>query len=617
MKSCEKTDMPGSHKVRPGSYNEIYYTNGAVKAPVYITATLPSHNRIKGPAYIIDRDFTVIVDPGFSAESDESGVITIKRVENIQQIHKEKAGSPDPVLLEVFNNLFMGIATEMGMTLQNTAFSVNIKERLDFSCALFDSNGDLIANAPHIPVHLGSMADAVKALIKDRQGSMDEGDIYLTNSPYHGGSHLPDLTIISPVFSDKGDIIFYTAARGHHSDIGGTTPGSMPPLSSHIDEEGVLIHNFLIVHKGSFREDPIKDILLNCKYPARNINERLHDFRAQIAACRKGNTELKNLLDCYGIETVTEYMGHVQNNAEYSVKRTLIKFIKEGDEYNSSFEDYLDDGTKIKATVKINAGNNPPHTIRAVIDFSGTGRQHDKDNLNAPEAVTRSAVIYVLRSLTGENIPLNSGCLKPVDIIIPSGTILGPVYPAPVASGNVETSQRIVDVLLGAFGVAAASQGTMNNLLFEAAGEAPYYETIAGGSGATEGCPGASGVQVHMTNTRITDPEILEYRHPGVRLEQFKLRKGSGGKGRFRGGDGIIREMKYLKPATVSIISERRQYAPYGINGGGPGKKGKNYIKKSDGRLTGLKHREVLKIDAGESIIIETPGGGGYGKYTD
>jgi 5-oxoprolinase (ATP-hydrolysing) len=617
MPSFKRSGPADRHMNNTDLYSEIYYSDGVVKAPVYMTDSLNPYEKIIGPAFIIDRDFTVIVDPGFSAEADAAGVINIQRVDNIHQPHKGHRGSPDPVLLEVFNNLFMGIAAEMGITLQNTAFSVNIKERLDFSCALFDAEGGLIANAPHIPVHLGSMADAVKALIKDRQGDMSEGDMYLSNSPYHGGSHLPDLTIISPVFSDKGNIIFYTAARGHHSDIGGTTPGSMPPASSHIDEEGVLIHNFSILHKGTFREEPLKNTLLNCRYPVRNINERLHDFRAQIAACRKGMTELENLLDRYEIETVTEYMEHVQNNAEYSVKKALMQFVKESNAFNSSFEDYLDDGTKIKVTVSISTGNNPPETVHAVIDFSGTGRQHDNDNLNAPEAVTRSAVLYVLRVLTGESIPLNSGCLNPVDILIPSGTILSPVYPAPVASGNVETSQRIVDVLLGAFGVAAASQGTMNNLLFEAEGEPPYYETIAGGSGATQGCPGASGVQVHMTNTRMTDPEILEFRHPGVRLEQFTLRRGSGGKGRFTGGDGVIRELTYLKPATVSILSERRKYAPYGIKGGGPGHTGANFLRKNDGSLITLKHREVINTEAGESIIIETPGGGGYGEKTN
>ncbi len=614
LSSYKRSGISGNFANIPDSYSEIYYSDRGVNAPVYMTVSLKPYEKIIGPAFIIDRDFTIVVDPGFNAEADATGVITMNRVKKMQQIHKVTSGSPDPVLLEIFNNLFMGIATEMGITLQNTAFSVNIKERHDFSCALFDSKGGLIANAPHIPVHLGSMADAVKALIQDRQGDLSRGDMFLTNSPYHGGSHLPDLTIISPVFSDQGNIIFYTAARGHHSDIGGTTPGSMPPVSSHIHEEGVLIHNFVIVHKGIFREGPLKDILLHCTYPVRNINERLHDFRAQIAACRKGITELENLLDRYEIDTVTEYMGHVQNNAEYSVKKALMKFVKESNEFNSSFEDYLDDGTKIKTRVTVRSGTNPPETVNAVIDFTGTGKQHDNDNLNAPEAVTRSAVIYVLRVLTDEDIPLNSGCLKPVEITIPTGSILSPVYPAPVASGNVETSQRIVDVLLGAFGAAAASQGTMNNLLFEVDGEPPYYETIAGGSGATEMCPGASGVQVHMTNTRMTDPEILEYRHPGVRLEQFTLRRGSGGKGQFTGGDGVIRELTYLKPATVSIISERRKYGPYGIKGGEQGQKGLNIIRKNNGTLIKLKHREVLNIDTGDSIIIETPGGGGYGK---
>ncbi|UCH80273.1 MAG: hydantoinase B/oxoprolinase family protein [Nitrospiraceae bacterium] len=605
----------GSNTSGPVSNSEIYYPGGAVKAPVYLTASLEPYKKITGPAYIIDRDFTLIVDPGFSAEADDTGVIILNRVDKMQNFHKKKDGNPDPVLLEVFNNLFMGIASEMGITLKNTSFSVNIKERLDFSCALFDAAGNLIANAPHIPVHLGSMSDAVKDLIHERKSDMHEGDMYLTNSPYHGGSHLPDLTVISPVYSDKGKLMFFTAARGHHSDIGGATPGSMPPQASHIDEEGVLIHNFVLVRKGSFREAPLRDMLLKSAYPVRNINERLHDFRAQIAACRKGISELENILKRYGPGTVTEYMAHVRNNAEYSVKKALKKFVSEGNEFKSSFEDFLDDGTRIRATVKISAGNNPPETVNVVIDFSGTGRQHVDDNLNAPEAISRSAVLYVMRALTDEDIPLNSGCLNPVVIIIPEGTILSPVYPAPVASGNVETSQRIVDVLLGAFGAAAASQGTMNNLLFEAEGEPPYYETIAGGSGATDTCDGASGVQVHMTNTRMTDPEILEYRHPGVRLKKFIIRRGSGGRGRFRGGDGVIREMQYLKPATVSIISERREYAPYGINGGEPGQKGINYIRKSNGKLVRLKHREMINTDTGDSIIIETPGGGGYGEY--
>lgn len=441
---------------------------------------------------------------------------------------------------------------------------------------------------------------------------MRPGDIYLTNDPYKGGSHLPDMTVISPVFSDKGELIFFTAARGHHSDVGGTTPGSMPPTAFHIDEEGVLLENFLLVRNNVFKESELKESLGNHKYPARNILERISDFKAQIAACHKGSKELQNIIKRYGLQTVAAYMIHIQQNSEYSVKAALQSFLKDNSGFYSVFQDHLDDGTPIKVAVTIDGGTNPPGTLRARIDFSGTGTQHMDDNLNAPLSVTRSAVMYVLRTLINRDVPLNSGCLNPVDIIIPSGTILSPVYPAAVASGNVETSQRIVDVLLGAFGVAAASQGTMNNLLFEVEGEPPYYETIAGGSGAVENCPGASGVQVHMTNTRMTDPEILEFRHPGIRLEQFTLRKGSGGRGMFQGGDGVIREIKFLRPATVSIISERRTSQPYGMNGGEAGKQGANMHKRADGTISKLGHREVINMEKDESILIETPGGGGF-----
>jgi 5-oxoprolinase (ATP-hydrolysing) len=443
---------------------------------------------------------------------------------------------------------------------------------------------------------------------------MVRGDVFLTNNPYCGGSHLPDMTVICPVFSREGRLIFFTASRGHHSDVGGTTPGSMPPSAMHIDEEGVLVDNFLLVRDGNFREGELKDILSRHTYPARNIPERIADFKSQIAACRKGMSELLLIIERYGLQTVLDYMGHIQDDSEYSVKAALFRFVKDNGFFHSAFEDRLDDGTPVKASVTIKGGSNPPETVRAVIDFSGTGEQHLHDNLNAPSSVTRSAVLYVLRSLINRDIPLNSGCLKPVEIIIPDGSIMNPVYPAPVASGNVETSQRIVDVLLGAFGTAAASQGTMNNFLFEVEGETPYYETIAGGAGAMQDCPGASGVQVHMTNTRMTDPEVLEFRHPGVRIEQFTLRKGSGGKGLFPGGEGVVREMKFLKPAIVSIISERRSVGPYGTQGGEAGKMGENIHKKASGEIRGLKHREALKIDEGDSIIIRTPGGGGYGK---
>jgi len=598
------------------AYSDIYYPEGVRNAPVLHMESMPVLEKIQGPAFVIDNNVTLLIDPGFEAVKDDTGIISIKRLTVGKKPLHRQSSRPDPVLLEVFNNLFMSVATEMGITLQNTAFSVNIKERLDFSCAVFDAEANLVANAPHIPVHLGSMADTVRALVEDKTVSLKPGDAYVANSPYRGGSHLPDLTVICPVFSEGGEVVFFTAARGHHSDIGGTTPGSMPPSASHIDEEGVLMENLLIVRGGEFREEKLRNVLSDHTCPARNISERLHDFRAQIAACRKGMKELNRLIQHHGRETVVAYMRFIQENAEYAVQQSLGKFLKDSPVFHSAFEDCLDDGTPIRVAITITAGEHPPETVAVSIDFTGTGEAHTNDNLNAPESVVRSAVLYVMRCLINTEIPLNSGCLKPVRIVIPEGSLLKPVYPMPVASGNVETSQRIVDVLLGAFGVAAASQGTMNNLLFEVQGEHPYYETIAGGSGAMDGCPGASGVQVHMTNTRMTDPEILECRHPGVMLERFTLRRGSGGKGLFEGGSGVVREIRFLKPATVSIISERRESAPYGMQGGSGGKKGRNRFRRANGSVRELKHREVMSAERGDSIIIETPGGGGWGRIS-
>jgi len=611
--SYKERHIAGKTIFGPLSYQKVLYKKCFEEAPVYLRHALPPHERIKGPAFIVDSNSTVVIAPDFEGETDEKGIITIERLHAEKNSAVPLAGKPDPVFLEVFNNFFMGVATEMGITLRNTAHSVNIKERLDFSCAVFDAEGDLVANAPHIPVHLGSMADTVKALIQDRRASIKPGDIYLTNNPYRGGSHLPDMTVICPVFSEQGDIVFFVASRGHHADVGGITPGSMPASASSIYEEGVLVNNLVLVRDGVFREDAVREAFENHVFPVRNIPERISDLRAQTAACHKGMTELLGAVRKYGSHTVSAYMRHIQESAEYSVKKALYKFV--GDVcFHSAFEDRLDDGSTIKVMLTIEGGPNPPDTLKAVIDFTGTGPQHKADNLNAPLSVTRSAVIYVLRALIDEDIPLNAGCLNPVSIIIPEGTLLNPAYPVPVASGNVETSQRIVDVLLGALGIAGASQGTMNNILFGVKGESTYYETISGGAGAVDGCPGASGVQVHMTNTRITDPEILEFRHPGIRLERFSLRKNSGGRGKFYGGDGVIREIRFLKPATISILSERRVYAPYGAKGAEPGKRGRNLRKKADGRITVLGHRELLQADEGDSIIIETPGGGGYGK---
>jgi 5-oxoprolinase (ATP-hydrolysing) len=600
------------------STTEIFYPGGLRKALVYSRPAMPAGKQVRGPAVIADRHFTIVVDPGFSAVKDERGIITITRESDTGPLPDSADGKKaDPVLLEVFGNTFMGIASEMGHTLRNTAHSVNMKERLDFSCAIFDAEGGLVANAPHIPVHLGAMADAVKALIEEKGDAIGRGHAYLTNNPYRGGSHLPDVTVICPVFSEDGEILFFTAARGHHADIGGTAPGSMPAEASHIDEEGVVLDNFLYLSDGRLREDELRSLLTSAPYPARNISERLADCRAQLAACRKGISEIERLIERYGIDTVSRYMRHIQDHAEYSVKRALMKFSAERGVFDGEFEDRLDDGTVIRVSIHISAGDDPPATVRAVIDFSGSGPWHRNDNLNAPYSVTRSAVLYVLRSLVEEDLPLNSGCLRPVKIIIPEGSVLNPPYPAPVASGNVETSQRIVDVLLGAFGVAAASQGTMNNILFEVEGESPYYETIAGGAGAMPGCPGAAGVQVHMTNTRITDPEILEHRHPGVRIEMFTFRRGSGGSGLFPGGDGVVREIRFLRPARISIISERRVHPPYGLDGGGEGMRGRNLLRLADGTVRALPGRAVFSVSCGDSVIIETPGGGGYGRDRD
>ncbi len=608
------TSPPTNPSTTPLSYREIYYPGGWMEAGVYRREAIPQGTGIKGPAFLVDRYSTLIVDPGFEVELNESGMVFVRRVgEGVKKTScTKKSTGADPVLLEVFNSIFMNVAKEMGYTLRNTASSVNIKERLDFSCAIFDSKGNLIANAPHIPVHLGSMADTVKGVLEVRRDDIQPGDVFLTNNPYRGGSHLPDLTVVEPVFSGD-ELLFFTASRGHHADIGGRTPGSIPPSAGHIDEEGVLIDGITVVRDGVFMEEALRDILSNHRYPVRDVEERIRDIKAQIASAHKGVEELVRVIDRYGWDTVRDYMHYIQENGEYTVKKALYRFLGGRESFEGVFEDRLDDGTLIKVRILILAGTDPPHTVHGVIDFSGTDPQHTHNNLNTPISVTRSCVLYVLRAISSTDIPLNHGCLKPITLIVPRGSILDPRFPAPVGSGNVETSQRIVDVLLGALGICSASQGTMNNVLFEVEGEAPYYETIGGGAGAMQGCDGASGVHVHMTNTRITDPEILEYRHPGVRLERFSIRRGSGGKGRYRGGDGIVREIRFLKSARVALITERRVYPPYGLNGGGSGKRGENLLKRVDGTVERLSHRALIDIKPGESIVIKTPGGGGYG----
>ena len=507
---------------------------------------------------------------------------------------------PDPIYLEIFKNLYQFIAEQMGITLQNTASSVNIKERLDFSCAIFDQQGLLVANAPHIPVHLGSMSESVKSLIQDKGNKLQPGDIYLSNNPYNGGTHLPDVTAITPVFDDKNqEILFYVASRGHQADIGGITPGSMPPNSTSISEEGILFDNFLLVEKGEFREQEVRVVLVSNSYPARNPDQNIADFQAQIAANEKGLQELQRMVNQYGLETVQAYMKFVQDNAEECVRKA-IDVLTDGE-----FSYKIDQGSVIKVQVTIDNQNRS-----ATIDFTGTSEQL-KTNFNAPKSVTQAAVLYVFRTLVNENIPLNAGCLKPLHLIIPEGSMLNPQYPAAVVAGNVETSQVIVDALYGALGVLAASQGTMNNLTFGNE-KYQYYETICGGSGAGINFNGTDAVQTHMTNSRLTDPEVLEFRYP-VLVEEFKIRENSGGKGQYSGGNGVIRNIKFLEPMTANILSSHRKISPFGLAGGEVGKVGKNCVKRKDGTEEILNSTATVEMESGDHFIIETPGGGGFG----
>jgi 5-oxoprolinase (ATP-hydrolysing) len=504
------------------------------------------------------------------------------------------------VLLEVFNNLFMSIAEQMGFTLANTASSVNIKERLDFSCALFDGEGQLIANAPHMPVHLGSMGESVREIMRRRGSSMRPGDAYVLNAPYAGGTHLPDITVVMPVFLEpNAPPTFYVAARGHHADIGGITPGSMPAHSTHIDEEGVLLDNVQLVADGLFLEDDLRRRLSAGRYPARNVEQNLADLRAQVAACSKGASELERMAEHFGLDVVRAYMQHVQDNAEAAVRR-VIGALKDG-----SFEYEMDSGATVRVCITIDT-----KARSAKIDFTGTSPQQP-NNFNAPLPVTRAAVLYVFRTLVDDEIPMNAGCLKPLEIIVPEGCMLNPTYPAAVVAGNVETSQVVADCLYGALGVLAASQGTMNNFTF-GNGQHQYYETIAGGSGAGPDFDGTDAVQTHMTNSRLTDPEVLEWRFP-VRLEEFAIRRGSGGKGAHTGGNGVIRRIRFLEPMTAVLLANRRRVAPFGLNGGAPGAPGENWIERADGTIERFGATHVAEMHKGDQFVILTPGGGGFG----
>jgi 5-oxoprolinase (ATP-hydrolysing) len=586
----------------PGETVRMFGAGAWVDTGVYERATIGPGDVIAGPAIIAENNATTVVEPGWQAQVTPYNHLVLTRVQALPKRHAIGT-TADPVMLEIFNNLFMSIAEQMGLRLQNTAYSVNIKERLDFSCAIFDADGNLVANAPHMPVHLGSMGESIKTVMQANAGRMRPGDVYMLNDPYHGGTHLPDVTVISPVFDEAGEtILFYVGSRGHHADIGGTTPGSMPPDSAHIEQEGVLINNFKLVDglDGVLREAEARALLTGARYPARNPDQNMADLRAQVAANQKGVEELHKMVAHFGLEVVQAYMGHVQDNAEEAVRR-VITALKDG-----QFSYELDNGARIEVAIRVDR-----EARSAEIDFTGTSGQLP-NNFNAPSAVCMAAVLYVFRTLVDDEIPLNAGCLKPLKVIIPPGSMLNPHYPASVVSGNVETSTCITNALYGALGVMAAAQGTMNNFTFGNA-KYQYYETISGGSGAGEGFDGTDVVQTNMTNSRLTDPEILEFRFP-VRLESYAIRAGSGGAGRWHGGNGGVRKVRFLEPMTAAILSNNRIHAPFGMAGGEPGARGVNTVVRADGRVEHLGHIGKTDMAAGDMFVIETPGGGGYGE---
>lgn len=570
-------------------------------APVFDRAALPIGGEVAGPAIVREATGTTVIEPGWRAVVDPHLNLVLERVVALPR--RQAAGTKaDPVMLEVFNNLFMAVAEEMGFALQNTAYSVNIKERLDFSCALFDRDGNLIANAPHMPVHLGSMGDSVRAIrdgrLHDGRG-LKPGDVYMLNAPYNGGTHLPDVTVVMPVFDAAGDLTFYVAARGHQGDIGGITPGSMPPNSRTVEEEGVLIENFLLVEGGRFLEAEVRALLASGAWPARNPDQNIGDLKAQVAACARGAEALTGMVAEFGQDVVEAYMAHVQDNAEEAVRRVLAT-LADGD-----FVYELDDGSVVKVAITVDRA---ARTAR--VDFTGTSNQVPT-NFNAPASICRAAALYVFRTLVDDEIPMNDGCLRPVELVIPEGSMLRPRYPAAVVAGNVETSQVVVDALYGALGVMAAAQGTMNNFTF-GDDRRQYYETICGGAGAGPDFDGADAVQTHMTNSRLTDPEVLESRYP-VLVEAFQVRRGSGGAGAHRGGDGVVRRIGFREPMTATLLSNRRRVAPFGMASGGEGALGKARVERADGSVVVLGATDAVEVAAGDAIVIETPGGGGYG----
>ena len=596
-------DVPRRETVRMYSGGQWH------EAALVVREDLQPGDLIAGPAIIAEKNATTVVEPGWEAALTELDHLVLDR-RAARAITFAAGTTVDPVLLEVFNNLFMNIAEQMGLQLQNTAYSVNIKERLDFSCALFDTAGNLIANAPHMPVHLGSMGESIKTVIRENAGKMQPGDVYVLNDPYHGGTHLPDITVITPVYLNTStEPTFYVGSRGHHADVGGITPGSMPPFSTRIEEEGVQINNVLLVERGVLREAEMLALLKSGKYPSRNPQQNMADLKAQIAANEKGVQELRKMVDSFGLDVVLAYMNHVQDNAEESVRRVITRL------KNGSFTLPLDNGAQISVAIRVDTKNRS-----AEIDFTGTSPQQ-VNNFNAPTAVCMAAVLYVFRTLVDDDIPLNAGCLKPLKVIIPDGSMLNPRPPASVVAGNVETSTCVTNALYGALGVMAASQCTMNNFTFGNERH-QYYETISGGSGAggvfdsqgvlTGGFDGTSVVQAHMTNSRLTDPEVLEFRFP-VRLESYEIRVGSGGAGRWQGGNGGVRRVRFLEPMTASILSNGRRHGAFGMAGGQPGQVGENRVVRLNGSVESLGHIGQAEMRPGDILEIHTPGGGGFG----
>jgi len=596
----EKVRKTSRRKLPPPAQLTRFFSGGNwQRANVYLRAALTCGDKIKGPAIIVEPHQTVVVEHGWQAELTARDHLLLKRVQKL--VRARAIGThADPVMLEVFNNLFMSIAEQMGVALQNTAYSVNIKERLDFSCAVFAADGALVANAPHMPVHLGSMDRAVETIIRENAGRIAPGDVYAINAPYNGGTHLPDITVCTPVFADNGSkILFWVASRGHHADVGGISPGSMSPNATTIEEEGVYIDNFKLVEDGRLSEDALWALFTGGKYPARNPTQNINDLKAQIAANEKGAQELRKMVAHFSQPVVDAYMRHVQDNAAESVRRVIDR-LRDGE-----FAYEMDQGTIIRVKITVDRGKR-----EATVDFAGTSPQQPT-NFNAPEPVTRAAVLYVFRVMVDDDIPMNAGCLRPINIVIPPKSMLSPDYPAAVVAGNVETSQAVTDCLFGALGALAAAQGTMNNLNFGNA-KYQYYETICSGSPAGPGFPGTDAVHTHMTNTRLTDPEVLELRFPVV-LEDFHIRTGSGGRGRWNAGDGIRRTVRFLEKMECTILSGHRRVRPFGLAGGEAGQVGENAVRRKDGRIEKLQGCDATVIDAGEAIIIQTPTAGGYG----